>query len=89
MRHTAYLVLLLIAGCSSGTKKGEQPVPLDKVPEAAMKAAEAAAREHFPELKFHSATLRKNGVYEITGKLKNGKIHDVEVTATGEVVEVE
>jgi len=89
MRFWICVALLTIAGCGRSVAKKEEQVPLDKVPEAAMKAAEKAIREKFPDVKFHSATRRSNGVYEITGKSKTGKIHDVEVTATGEITEVE
>ena len=89
MRFLVCIALVICVGCSGEAAKKEQPVALDKVPEAAMKAAEASIREKFPDVKFHSATLRSNGVYEITGKSKTGKIHDVEVTATGEIKEVE
>jgi hypothetical protein len=88
MRLLFCTVLLLVAGCGKPAKK-EQVVTLDNVPEIVMKAAVAAAKEKFPDLKFQSASMKPNGVYEITGKTKNGKVHDVEVTAAGEVVEVE
>jgi hypothetical protein len=54
-----------------------------------MKVAIEAARKSFPDVKFHSASRRANGVYEISGKNKMGKIHDVEVTADGEIVAIE
>ncbi|HEY2837864.1 MAG TPA: hypothetical protein VGJ26_01860 [Pirellulales bacterium] len=88
MRCFFYGVLLLVAGCGKPVKQ-DQPVALDKVPEPVMKAALTAIKEKFPDVKFHSATLRPNGVYEITGKSKTGKVHDVELSASGEVLEVE
>ena len=88
MRFLCCVVLLLVAGCGKPAPQ-DKPIAMDQVPEPAMKAALAAAKEKFPDLKFHSATLRPNGVYEITGKSKTGKVHDVEVTAAGEVMEVE
>jgi hypothetical protein len=75
-------------GCGKPAKN-DKPIALQDVPEVAMKAAMAVAKERLPDVKFHSATLRPNGVYEITGKSKNGKVHDIEVTAAGEIVEVE
>jgi hypothetical protein len=89
MRFWVCLALLIITGCGRGVAERNEQVPLDKVPEPAMKAAMKVAREKFPDLKFQNATLRSNGVYEITGKTKTGKIHDVEVRADGEVVEIE
>jgi len=88
MRLLVCVVLLLVAGCSRPARK-EQTLALDQVPEVAMKAAVAAAKARFPDLKFQSVSMKPNGDYEITGKTKNGKVHDVEVTATGEIVEVE
>jgi len=89
MRRLLYAALLLIAGCSREPVKNDQVLTLDQVPEPAMKAALEAAKKNFPDLKFQSVSLRANGVYEITGKTKNGKIHDVEVKADGEIVEIE
>lgn len=88
MRLLCCFVLLLIVGCGKPVKN-DKPIAMDQVPEPIMKAAEAAIKEKFPDVKFHTATLRPNGVYEITGKSKTGKTHDVEITAEGKVVEVE
>lgn len=89
MRKTLCVAVLLLAGCGEKAKQSDKPITLDQVPEAAMKAAKAAAKKAYPDVKFETATLRGENVYELTGKSKNGKIHDVEVTATGEVLEVE
>ena len=89
MRIPLLLMLVIVVGCSSESTKKEEAMTLDKVPETVMKAAEEARRTHFPDLEFQKASRRKNGVYEITGKTKSGKIHDVEVNEAGEVVEVE
>jgi hypothetical protein len=84
-----FCALLLIAGCSRPAVKQDKPITLDEVPEVVMKAAEEAAKKHFPDLKFETVTIKRNGVYEITGKSKTGKVHDVEVRPDGEVVEIE
>ncbi|MES1213628.1 MAG: hypothetical protein ABUL64_03495 [Singulisphaera sp.] len=89
MRRLLCVMLLVLAGCGHKGKQSDKPVTLDQVPPAAMKAAEAAAKKAFPDLKFETATLRGESLYEITGRTKNGKVHDVEVTATGEILEVE
>ncbi len=81
--------LFAVIGCGRAPAKNDQVLTLDQVPEPAMKAALEAAKKNFPDLKFHSVSLRSNGVYEISGKTKNGKIHDVEVKADGEIVEIE
>ena len=80
---------VLAAGCSKEPVKQDKPITLDQVPEVVMKAAKDAAKKSFPDIKFETVSIKRNGVYEITGKTNNGKVHDVEVTATGEVVEVE
>jgi hypothetical protein len=60
-------------------------VPLKDVPEAFLKKARAA----LPDLTFDHAQRLPNGNYEIRGKLKSGKVREVELTSTGELVEVE
>ncbi len=89
MRRLWCVALLVLAGCGHKGKQSDKPITLDQVPEAAMKAAKEAAKKAYPDVKFETATLRGENVYEITGKSKNGKVHDVEVTATGEILEVE
>jgi uncharacterized membrane protein YkoI len=90
MQRLLYLVMLaVLIGCGHKGKQSDKPITIEQVPEAAMKAAQAAAKKAYPDLKFETATLRGENVYEITGKTKNGKVHDVEVTATGEILEVE
>ena len=90
MRACICLALLLVAGCGRRVaKQTDEPVPMDQVPAAAMEAATKAAREKLPGVTLERAYLKKEGVYEITGKSKTGKIHDVEVTASGEILEVE
>jgi hypothetical protein len=88
MRRLLILVLL-VSGCSKADHAKNENVPLDKVPHVAMDAAAKAAKEKFPDLKFESAWRKPTGVYEIVGKTKNGKTHDVEVTDAGEITEVE
>jgi hypothetical protein len=47
------------------------------------------SQEKLPDVKFERAVKRADGSYEISGKDKKGKVRDVELTATGEVTEVE
>jgi len=83
------VLIVLVSGCSKADSPKNENVPLDKVPHVAMDAAVKAAKEKFPDLKFESAWKKPSGVYEIVGKSKNGKTHDVEVTEAGEITEVE
>ena len=63
-------------------------VPLDQLPPGSLEAATKA----LPEVKFHEARKAKfNGqdAYEIRGKDKRGKIREVEVSTSGEILEIE
>jgi hypothetical protein len=88
MRRSILSVALLAAvGCG---EKGESdvPMPLDKVPPSVVKVAE----EKLPGVRFESAYKETKGgkeVYELRGKTKEGKIRDLEVTADGQVMEVD
>ena len=63
----------------------DAPIALDQVPASIMKISQ----EKLPDVKFDRAVKRSDGSYEISGKDKKGKVRDVELTATGEVTEVE
>jgi hypothetical protein len=76
-------MVCFVAGCG-GSSSGEL-VPLDKVPESMLQTA----KEKLPEVQFESALKRSDGSYEVRGKDKQGKVRDVEFSATGEVVEIE
>jgi len=78
------LALILLSGCGKSEEKAVA-VPLDQVPDPALKAAKGK----LPEVTFDSATKLSNGVYEIRGKTKKGKIYEVEVKPDGQVVAVE
>ena len=80
------LLTILICGCAQKVAEGrKEAVPLDQVPAPVMKAAQ----ERLPEVKFDSAFKTPEGLYEIRGKTKTGKIQEAEVNAAGEVVLVE
>jgi uncharacterized membrane protein YkoI len=84
MRHFSFCALVcLVVGCGS-TSSGEL-IPLDKVPESML----TTAKEKLPEVQFESALKRSDGTYEVRGKDKQGKVRDVEFSATGEVLEIE
>ena len=86
MRWSILLVLLLAVGCERHAEpRHKDVVPLDQVPVAVMKAAETK----LPEIKFDSAWKTTDGAYEVRGKAKSGKIHDVRVSETGEILEVD
>lgn len=88
--RTALLAMTLLAsvwGCGEDVVRLE-PVPLDRLPARSLEAA----RKKLPEVAFDRARKTKfNGqdAYEIIGKDKRGKIREVEVSTTGEVLEIE
>lgn len=81
------LCAVLLCGCGGTTEHAtdETVVPMDQVPEAAMKAA----RAELPGVQFDTAWQLENGAYEIRGKTAEGKIRDLQVTASGEVLEID
>jgi hypothetical protein len=88
MRKTLVGVLLLVAlGCQS-QPKSDEPVPIDQVPSNVMEVA----RKQLPGYSFDTAYKMKvdgKDAYEVRGKDKRGKVREVEVSADGEVIEVE
>ena len=80
------LLAVLICGCGESLGEGKkEPVALNKVPPAVMKAA----KEKLPDIQFDSAFKTSKGIYEVRGKATNGKIREVEVNEAGEVITVE
>jgi uncharacterized membrane protein YkoI len=87
VRRHGVLVLLFALGCG-GKPQSDEVVPLDQVPANLL----AVAREQLPGYTFDTVyKIKVNGkeAYEIRGKNKQGKIREVEVAATGEVLAVE
>lgn len=82
-RSVAMMALLLALGC--GTEPAATAIKVEDVPENLMKIA----KEKLPECTFEQALKRADGSYEIRGKDKIGKAHDIDLTATGEVIEIE
>ncbi len=82
------LLLILLAGCGAKQSAPNQFVPIAEIEPQLVKVAE----ETLPDVKFESARkIQVNGedVFEIRGKMPNGKIREVEVSVSGKVVEVE
>ena len=81
------IALLLLSGCGEKAPLARQRdiVALEAVPAAAM----VAAKKEHPDVTFESAWKTEQGNYEIRGKAKSGKIHDVQVTEAGQVLEVD
>jgi len=49
----------------------------------------AVAREKLPGVTFETAWQLGNGVYEVRGKAKNGKVREIDIKPDGTVVEIE
>jgi hypothetical protein len=83
----ALAALCLAAGCES-QPRADAIVPLDRVPPQVMDVA----RKELPGYTFDTAyktTVAGKEAYEIRGKDKRGKVREVEVSATGEVLAIE
>ncbi len=83
----AAIVVAGLLGCES-RPTADQVVPLDQVPPALMEIA----RKQLPDITFDTAYKMKvdgQDAYELRGKNKQGKTREVELSATGEVLEVE
>jgi hypothetical protein len=50
---------------------------------------ERVPQETLLEIRFDHARKLPNGNYEVRGKAKNGKVREVEMRPSGEVVEIE
>jgi hypothetical protein len=67
------------------TRRHKDIVELTSLPPAVSKSAQA---EH-PDMKFETAWKTAEGHYEVRGKANTGKIYDVKVSETGQVLEVD
>ena len=79
--------LLAAAGCGE-PESTKVPVALEQVPAVALDAA----RKKAPEVHFTTAFKVKfegQDAFEIRGKNRQGKIREVEVSPTGQILEVE
>jgi uncharacterized membrane protein YkoI len=87
VKRWAVLVAVLCTGCAA--KEAETTVvPLAEVSPDLINVAQKT----LPNVKFKSARkIQVDGedVYEIRGTMANGKVREVEVSASGKVIEVE
>ncbi len=77
------LAACLVAGC--GSKPAEKLVPLDDVPAAVLETA----RARLPDVEFKQALKRSDDCYEVRGSDKTGKVKTINLTTSGEVLEIE
>jgi hypothetical protein len=87
MRSLLFAVVLAAAcGCGSVGEGEKIPVRLEDVPAPAMKTA----KEKAPDVTFTEVYRKKrDGVLEIRGKTKTGKVIEVEVKDDGTFVDIE
>ena len=81
-------ILTVFAGCGGESPKSDPVVPIDQVPPNLMEIA----RKQLSGYTFdtvYKTTVDGKDAYEIRGKDKQGKIREVEISATGEVLEIE
>lgn len=86
MRFAVLLMIPILAGCGSAPAP-TTIVPLSKIDPAVI----AVAQKSLPNVKFDSARKTRfnaQDVLEIRGRLPNGKVREVKVSASGQVVEV-
>ena len=84
---TGVLLLACVVGCEN-EPKSDDIVQIEQVPPNVMEAA----RKQLPGYKLDTAYKMKidgKDAYEVRGKDKKGKVREVEVSATGEVLAIE
>jgi hypothetical protein len=78
------LLVLLVCGCGHARlEEHRTAMPVAEVPKKLLKAA----HERFSDVKFDTAWNLDTGAIELRGKNKIGKIHEVEVSDTGKILE--
>ncbi|WP_165070390.1 PepSY domain-containing protein [Paludisphaera rhizosphaerae] len=83
----ALTLIVFVCGCEN-EPTADQIVPLDQVPPSIMEIA----RKELPGYTFDTVYKMKvegADAYEIRGKDKRGKVREVEVSASGEVLGIE
>ena len=81
---TAWFCGCAILGCSDSSLK-KTTLELKDVPANVMQVA----REKLPGVTFKTAWQLSNGMYEVRGKAKNGKVREIDINPDGTVVEIE
>jgi uncharacterized membrane protein YkoI len=86
--HVLGMMLVFALGCASSPPPSDVIVSIDQVPTNVMEVA----RKQLPGYKFDTAYKVKidgKDAYEVRGKDSRGKVREVEVSATGEVLAIE
>lgn len=90
MRKHALIAMFLVftLGCENEAPESDEIVPIDQVPANIMEIA----RKQLPGYTFDTVYKMKidgKDAYEVRGKDSRGKVREVEVSATGEVIAIE
>jgi hypothetical protein len=91
MRYSVTSILAIATlACGCGTKPPaiKETIPLSELSPELLKVAQ----QTLPGVKFDTVmktTYNGKPVFEIRGKMPNGKVREVEVSPEGEVVEIE
>ncbi len=89
MRFAILSVMVLqmgmILGCGGATKGKKTTIDLKDVPPNIMKIA----KEKLPGVEFDTAWVKENGVFEVRGKAKNGKVREIDIRPDGSIEEIE
>ena len=83
-----FLILSSLAGCGEGAPDGDEVVPIESIPANLMEIA----KKELPGITFNEAFKMKvdgKEAFEIRGKDKRGKVREIELTTTGEIIEIE
>jgi uncharacterized membrane protein YkoI len=80
-------LLILVIGCDT-QPKSDPIVPMEQVPAIVLETARKALPDHTFDTVYKMKIDGKEA-YEVRGKDKKGKVREVEVSATGEVLAVE
>lgn len=75
----------LLLGCGGAAKGKKTTLDLKEVPPNIMKIA----RDNLPGVEFDTAWLKENGVFEVRGKAKNGKVREIDIRPDGSIEEIE
>jgi len=88
IQSSVFILLTLVLGCGEGKPDGDEVVPIASIPANLMEIA----KKELPGINFTEAFKMKvdgKDAYEIRGKDKRGKVREIELSLTGEVLEIE
>ena len=86
--YLVILMLILAGGCAGRPPESDPIVPIAEVPSVVMETA----KKTLPGITFdtvYKMKVKGKDAYEVRGKDKRGKVREVEVSADGEVIEIE